>query len=1056
LGGESHRRTSFVQDPNPTEAPPLRARLLGRVEIVVGEREIPDQFWSGRLPRALLLLLLGTPGHRLPRDRVLDLLWPEARPEAALNALYKTVHAVRRVLEPDLTTGRASSYLAIQGETVGLTSVPGTWVDADVFEAELARVGAVPVAERGTALRRALDLYTGDFLEEEPYADWPVARREALRQAHERAALALAALDLEAGNPLASVPRLQGLLLRDPVLEEAHRALMIAYAAAGQRERALRQFARCRAVLETELGVAPAAETVALRESIESVPVVGSTVAQVPVLARPLPLFNLPAPPSPLVGRDAEVDEIQVLLLRQDVRLVTLTGAGGIGKTRLALEVAAGLTEDFAGGVAFVSLASLADPALVVPTIARTLEIREERGRPVEAALQAALAERELLLVLDNFEHLLPAAPAVAEVLAACGQLKVLATSREALRLRFEHERVLRPLGVPNLDRLPASHALPRYGAVALFQQAIATRRPDFAITPANARAVAEICVRLDGLPLAIELAAARCRRMAPERLVADLARPLIVLTGGPRDLPARQQTLRDAIAWSYDLLTGEERALFRRLGVFAGGCTLGAVEAVCGGSAIEEGIGSLADKSLIDWDEAEEKPRVRMLETIREFALERLAVEGDADAAATAHAAYFLDLAERVGPALDGAGQIEALATLEMERDNLRLALVRSIAGPEPEAALRLVGALWRFWRVRGYLAEGRAWAEQALALARDSDATFEVLLGLSKLATAQGDLSDGTRYAEEALGVARRRGDGKTTGAALGGLAALAVYQGRLDEASVLNEKAIALCQAAGYEWGIADNLNRQGLIAYLRNDQATARPLLEESVALFRQVGDRRVAAIVLGNLGVMVAGQNDLARAIEHYEESLAINREMGDRGQSILILANLGDAVRRMGDNARGAELALESLRLAREVGDKRSTAVALYSLGVVRQEGGDERSAIQHLMESLALNRDIGDRVMIAWCLERLAGVATSAHRTELGARLLGAAGRMREENGSPVQPSEESTLAAVETALRTTLGDEAFAANRAIGSSMTIEEAVEAVADLAALVLTA
>lgn len=1052
MGGESHRRTSAVQDPNPTEAPPLRARLLGRVEIVVGEREIPDQFWSGRLPRALLLLLLGTPGHRLPRDRVLDLLWPEARPEAALNALYKTVHAVRRVLEPDLTTGRASSYLAIQGETVGLTSLSGTWVDADVFEAELARVGAVPVAERGAALRRALDLYTGDFLEEEPYADWPVARREALRQAHERAALALAALDLEAGNPLASVPRLQGLLLRDPVLEEAHRALMIAYAAAGQRERALRQFARCRAVLETELGVAPVAETVALRDAIEAAPST-EDAPQLPVLASPRPFRNLPAPPSPLVGRNAEVDEIQVLLLRSDVRLVTLTGAGGIGKTRLALEVAAGLTEDFAGGVAFVSLAALSDPVLVVPTIARTLGIHEERGRTAEEGLQAALADREVLLVLDNFEHLLSAAPAVADLLAACGRVKVLATSREALRLRFEHERVMRPLGVPNLERLPASHALPRYGAVALFQQAIAARRPDFAITPANARAVAEICVRLDGLPLAIELAAARCRRMAPERLLADLGQPLALLTGGPRDLPARQQTLRDAIAWSYALLTGEEQALFRRLGVFAGGCTIEAVEAVCSEFAIEDGLVSLADKSLIEWDEAEDKPRVTMLETIREFALERLAAEGEADAIAKAHAAYFLGLAERVGPELDGAGQIDALDTLEMERDNLRLVLTRALAEPEPEVSIRLVGALWRFWRVRGYLTEGRTWAEQALAITRDSDVTFEALIGLSKLATAQGELADGTRYAEDALAIARETGDGKRTGTALSGLASIALYQGRLDEAHALNEDAIALHRVIGYEWGIANCLNLWGLEAHLRNDHATARPLLEESIERYLRAGDRRVAAIVIGNLGVIMFCQGEYEQAVVYYEESLAMARQVRDRGQSILTLANLGDALRRIGEYARGAELTLESLRLAREVGDKRSAAIALFVLGSLRRDEGDATSALHHLVEGLNLYLGVGDRLGIAWCLEGLAGLATAAEVPELGARFLGASDRLREEMQSPVQRWEVDTHAAAEESIRAALGDNAFEAERGAGRAASVDELVFAATDLVARV---
>ena len=1052
-----------MQDPNPTPVPPLRARLFGQVEIAVGDRDIPEQAWPGRLPRALLLVLLATPNHRLPRDRVLDHLWPEANPTNALNALYKVLYTARRVLEPELTTGRDSAYIAIRGETIGLVPLPGTWVDTDAFDAMLARAETLPSPERRHHLRAALDLYVGDLLSDEPYADWPVIRRESLRQSRERAALALADLDREAGDPLATIPVLQTLLADDATVEEAHRAVMRAYAAAGQRDLALRQFERCRAVLESDLGAEPAVETIALREMIAASP--GEALAPIAPSrpsARPGPFINLPAAVNALVGRDHEVDEIQTLLLRQDVRLVTLTGAGGVGKTRLALEIAAGLVEDFADGVVFVSLASLQDPDLVLSTVARTLEVREESGRTVEASLHTALAERDLLLVLDNVEHLIPAAPAIGDLVAACDRLTVLVTSREALRLRSEHERIIRPLNVPNLERLPAPQTLPRYGAVALLQQAILTRRPEFAITPANARAVAEICVRLDGLPLALELAAARCRHLEPRTLLVRLTHPLDVLTGGPRDAPPRQRTLRDAIAWSHDLLTPNEQIAFRRLAVFVGGCTLNAAAAIglrTRDAGLGDGdtldsildvIGSLADKSLVLLEPAEDQPRTRMLETIREFALERLAESGEAEAIERAHTAFFVALAEAASLDHRGPRQAAALATLDPELDNLRAALGRAISRQDSDSALRLTGGLWRFWLVRGYLTEGRSWLDQALAVAREGDATADPLLGAATLAVGQGDFTAAKYHAAAALVSARAADDARLTSGALGELATTARVEGRFDDAIALDGEALDLCRATGYEWGIAACLNRQGIVAYLQNDHARARPLLEEALAIFLRLGDRRVAAVLLTNLGVLAFYSGDFDRAIAYYEQGLAISRELDDRARVMIAVSNLGEAMRFTGDLARGIDFAIEALDLARAVGDRQAIAMALHILGTLRQADGDLPSALADLLDGLTTFDAIGDRLGIAWCLEALAGIAASDGQSGLAARFLGAAAGLREEIRSQAQPSEVPGIANTAASAQATLGDAAFQAAYAIGRA-AIDETVAAASAFAA-----
>ncbi|MDP9371880.1 MAG: protein kinase, partial [Chloroflexota bacterium] len=482
----------------------------------------------------------------------------------------------------------------------------------------------------------------------------------------------------------------------------------------------MRQYARCVAAVREELDVEPDAETVALAAEIRSA---GPNPSVPLVSAAPARRFdNLPAPPTPLIGRGRELESLQDLLLDPDVRLVTVTGPGGIGKTRLALEAARQAAEEFAGGVCFVPLAAIRDPQFVMPTVARMLEVDEVAGRPMVEVLGHALRERDLLLVLDNLEQVIEAAGDLGSLLAACPRLAILATSREPLHLRAEHVVATPPLAVPPLGQRGSlahlgAQAAGRYEAVTLFAERARAVRPDFALTDANASVVAALCARLDGLPLAIELAAARSRHLAPAALLARWERRLPLLAGGPRDLPERQRTLRDAIAWSHDLLTPAEQALFRRLAVFAGGFTLEAAEAVClppddERTAIADGVWALADKSLLRREDAPDgEAHFGMLETIREFGLEHLAASGEETAVRQAHAAYVLALVERAEPALTGPEQGIWFDRLEIEHDNLRAALAWTLDRRAADVALRLGAAPWRFWSARGYLAEGRGW---------------------------------------------------------------------------------------------------------------------------------------------------------------------------------------------------------------------------------------------------------------------------------------------------------------------------------------------------------
>jgi len=477
-------------------------------------------------------------------------------------------------------------------------------------------------------------------------------------------------------------------------------------------------------------------------------------------------LNNLPIQPTPLLGREREVAEIADLLRREDVRLLTLTGTGGTGKTRLALQSAAELIDEFEDGVFFVALAPISDPELVASTLAEALSVSESAGRPLKEDLRNYLSNRELLLVLDNFEQVVDAAPLVGELLSGCPGLKALTTSRISLRIYGEHEYAVSPLEMPDPMHLPPIETLRQYEAIRFFTERARAANAHFSLTNENATVVAEICARLDGLPLAIELAAARIKLLSPQAMCSRLGNPLRFLTGGARDLPERQRTLRGAIAWSHALLDEGEQALFARLSVFSGGCVLDAVEAVCEAEGdlfvdVLEGLSSLLDKSLLRQEEmVEEEPRFVMLETIREYARERLEVSGEAEEIRRLHAEYFVALAEQGASEQQGPEEAAWLERLDLEHDNMRAALSWMLESEEAGAGLRLSGALWRFWWMRGHYSEGRRWLEEALAKdGRASAVRAKALEAVGWLADDQGDIDRAVAAAEEGLSLSANK---------------------------------------------------------------------------------------------------------------------------------------------------------------------------------------------------------------------------------------------------------------------------------------------------------
>jgi len=723
---------------------------------------------------------------------------------------------------------------------------------------------------------------------------------------------------------------------------------------------------------------------------------------------------NLPAQLTPLIGRAEEVAMVCDRLRRVDVRLLTLTGPGGTGKTRLALQAAAELLDDFTDGVWFVDLAPISDPAMVASTIAQTLGIKETGDQPLAEALCTYLHSKQLLLVLDYFEQVVQAAPLVAELIAA-PRLKVLITSRIALHLYGEHEFMVPPLAVPDPVRLPPLDHLSQYDAVRLFIQRAQAVRTDFTVTNDNAPAVAEIRARLDGLPLAIELAAARSKLFAPDALLTRLGNRLKVLVGGARDLPTRQQTLRDTIAWSYQLLNPPEQRLFARLGVFGGGGTLQAAEAICNADgdlevAVFDGLASLIDKSLLWQAEGlEGEPRFGMLETIREYAREQLEASEDADLLRRQHAVYYLTLAETAEPHFTSGEQLTWLAQLDAEHDNMRAALgwSQSLTG-DLEIGLRLAGALWWFWWVRGYTSEGQAWLESVLAQ------------------TAQVDLSSAQTHAR-ALALYRA--------------GILAGFQSDHERNTVLGEESLRLFRQLGDSDGIAWAFYTLGLESLHRGNYPQAMARYEESLALFRKREDLRGVAWGLNDLGILAHFTGDFEQATARYEESLALFRGLGDTRDIASSLHNLGIVAHAQGDYEHAKALYGDSLALMEEVGAKDLTGNLLYNLGIPEEAQGNYAGAKARYKAALRLHWEIRYTPQVAVCLALLAGVATVEGQFERVARLFGAAEALDSDFGNWIDANDRAAIE--RNTARAELGADVFEQAWAAGQAMPVEQAI-------------
>ena len=725
---------------------------------------------------------------------------------------------------------------------------------------------------------------------------------------------------------------------------------------------------------------------------------------------------NLPVSRTVFVGREKEAASARELLLRPDVRLLTVTGPGGIGKTRLAVEVVSGLSQHFPGGIHFVPLAQLNQPALIASAIVQSLGIREVGGLPPLELLKKTLQDplsAPMLILLDNFEHLVQAAAIVTDLLAIGPKLKILVTSRAPLHLYGEREFPVPPLALPDSRFKSSVDTLSQFPAVALFVQRATAAKPGFELNAGNASAVCEICARLDGLPLAIELAAARVKVLSPSSLLTRLASRLQLLTGGARDLPERQQTLRAAMDWSYDLLNPAEQKLLRRLSVFVGGCNLEGVEAVCDAKAdldldLLDGMASMVDKSLVQQVEQKSgESRFVMLETVREYALEKLQSSKEESLTLRAHAAYFLVLAEEVATEQDNSDGNEWVARFDLEQNNFRAALEWLTETGEVDWGLRLGTALFRFWELREHFAEGRVSLGRLLNLPAASAPTRarnRALFAAGVLSGEQGDYAEAGRLISESQVIARQLGD----------------------------------------HTGVAVSLNALAVLASDRGDLALAHSLFDQSLALWRESGDLKAVARSISNLANVVKLQGDYHRASTLYSECLSIFRGLRDTTGVAWSLNYQGDVLRQQGDSAAAQSRYQQCLAMFRETGDRWGIAGTLADLGNLASEQGDFSGAHHLYQESITVFLQLDHKRGIARLLECFASSAAANSMPERALRLAGAAAALRQNIGAPLTPAEQSKLEKGLNLARQSISVAVGSAAWLEGWALPIEKAVE------------
>lgn len=898
----------------------LSVRLLGAFQVTLDDHPIAA-FESDKV-RALLAYLIVEAGRPHRRSALAGLLWPDSPEQMARHNLSQALFSLRQ------TIGDRSAnppFLLISRDTLQFNPHSNYDLDVAAFTSAcsaLNQSGSHSNPSTLAVLDQAVQLYRGGFMQQfslsdsDTFEEWLLLKRESLHMLALRAMGALADSYEQSGNYEQARHYAWRQLELDPWREEAHRQLMRVFAASGQRSAALVQYERCRTILQVELGVEPSEETSALYERIRSTqeltqsapPSSPSATSRLPFT----PPAPLPIPPTPFIGREMERSELARYLADQACRMITLVGPGGIGKTRLALQTAADQRTAFTHGVAFVPLVAVTSRDFIVTAIAEALGITVNRAEDPQALLLDYLRDKDLLLTLDNAEHLLDAADLFATLLQEAPRIKLLVTSRERLHVRWEWVIELHGLTIPDDERV---EELESYSAVALFVQSAQRVRNDFRLSVAERAAVVDICRLVDGMPLGIELAASWLRVLSSTEIVHEISRNLDFLESSFRDLPERHRSLRAVFEHSWTLLNAGERRVLSRLSVFRGGFGREAAAVVS-----EAGLGMLAalvEKSLL---RRTAMGRYDIHELVRQYTAAKLQEMGETEQTRQRHLAFFLELAETTAPKLIQAEQITWLNQLELENDNLRMALQWALDRNDLEAAARLCAALWRFWYMRGYLSEGRRWIGAVLVQPERLSPMLQAVVcnGAGVLAFTQMDLDEALRLHNISVRLYRQLGDERGIATALNNLGRIASLTNDVAGGEQCFHESLELMRKQDNRWGIGLVLFNLALAAQLRHDGAQMRRYYAESLEMARSIGDRRLMAMVLKELGLLALGQGDTAQANALCREALTLSSDLGDREVSAWSMGYLAMVAVSRWQGARAAQI-LGSVAALREV-----------------------------------------------------------------------------------------------------------------------------------------
>lgn len=963
----------------PNSSQVLRLFLLGTWRVEVKSQVIDAPQWQRRRKASALLKLLAlAPSHRLHREQLIEQLWPNSSPDAGANNFHQALYHARHILES--ASRPTANWLLLENDFITLSPDDPLAIDVEAFEASAAE------AHRGQDLalyKRALDWYGGELLPDDRYDDWVISRRETLQQEFIALLAELAELYQHRQEYPAAIETFKRIVTTEPTHEPAHRALMELYALIDERDKALAQFEQLQATLRKDLDIEPDPTSQQLHqkllsEKLRPLPVASITLAH-----------NLPIQLTSFIGREEEIDTV----LRQltATRLLTLTGPGGCGKTRLALQVASHTLGTFSSGVWFIDLAPLSDSAFVPRVVANVLGVSETTSKSIIETLIDSLRSKHTLILLDNCEHLIEACAQLCDsLLRACPNLSILATSREPLRSSGEIVWLVPSLALPDPDRLPAVQDLSDYSAIRLFVERAHAMMASFDLTSANASAIARLCFHLDGIPLAIELAAAWVNVLAVEQILARLDDRFRLLTRASRTALNRQQTLRAAIDWSYDSLSEAERVLFRRLAVFAGGWRLEAAESITSSRAegdelnsllpsqVLEVLSRLVDKSLVVVAQLQGEVHYRMLETIRDYARQRLDESGETDVIVARHCVWCIEFLEQVNPRFWGTEHSRWVNRLEREHENIRAALAWCVER-DPQAGLRLANLLEQFWVLRGYTKEGLGWLEKLLSRAPEpttlrAKGILSQLLLSARAGDRRGEVEN---RVNEIVAVYKRVGNQVEQVRTYLGAGALTFVTLSLEKAKPLFESSLALARDIEFDAGSACAEQFLGIQAAVVGDYERAESLLEQSTLRLRALETEPEVTSIFLNLNQMpfTYGVHQHWRIVD--EESLLLIRRVSADSAIGYALANQASAARAAGKDSRAGALYEASRAHFFEIGDQSGLSQVLGQQGYLFVSTRDPSRARAALETSLALRRELGERRGIGRSLNNLANAAT-------------------------------------------------------------------------------